>query len=168
MIPQTKPEANAPSSRTQQASKRYALAQMALLSIFAVVFFLSPREYLFISASAAIAGNILCAVGVLIMILAFASLRDATRIAPEPRAGKQLVETGVYKYLRHPIYSGILLCAAGLFLKKPTAWVAGAGAVLIVFLFFKVRFEEKRLLAVYPGYAGYRSRTWGLLPGLRH
>jgi protein-S-isoprenylcysteine O-methyltransferase Ste14 len=121
-----------------------------------------------VSASGVIAGNVLCGAGLLIITLAFASLRSAIQIAPEPKPGAHLVETGVYKYLRHPIYSGIIFCVVGLFLRQPTVWMAVAAAMAIIFLFFKARLEEKLLLAVYPGYADYRRRTWGLFPGLRY
>ena len=146
-------------------SRRYAVAQTVLLILFAAVVFLSPGNYLFVSAGAKIAGNVIGLAGVLLIIFAFASLRGAIQIAPEPKHGAQLVETGVYKYFRHPIYTGIILCVIGLFLRQPTIWVAAGTAIVIVFLFFKARFEEKLLLAVYSGYAAYRSRTWGLIPG---
>ena len=94
-------------------------------------------------------------------------MRGAVQIAPEPKHGAQLVESGVYKYLRHPIYSGIIFGVIGLFLRQPTIWLAGAAAMVIIFLFFKARLEEELLLAAYPGYAAYRAKTWGLLPGLR-
>jgi protein-S-isoprenylcysteine O-methyltransferase Ste14 len=152
----------------ERTSKRYAVAQTVLLILFASVVFLSPRDYLFVSAGGVIAGNVLCGVGLLVIALAFASLRSAIQIAPEPKPGAQLVETGVYKYLRHPIYSGIIFCAVGLFLRQPTVWMAIAVAMVIIFLFFKARLEEKLLLSVYPGYADYRRRTWGLFPGLRY
>ncbi len=152
----------------ERASKHYAVAQTVLLILFAAVVFLSPRDYLFVSASGVIVGNVLCGVGLLVIALAFASLRSAIQIAPEPKPGAQLVETGVYKYLRHPIYSGIIFGVVGLFLRQPTAWMAVAVAMVIIFLFFKARLEETLLLSVYPGYATYRSRTWGLLPGLHY
>ena len=153
---------------TERTSKRYAVAQTVLLILFAAVVFLSPRNYLFASARDAIAGDVLGAVGVLLIVFAFASLGGAIQIAPEPKRGAQLVETGVYKYLRHPIYTGIIFCVIGLFLRQPSIWVAVASAMVIIFLLFKARFEEKLLLAVYPGYAAYRSRTWGLFPGLHY
>ena len=152
----------------QRISQRYAIAQTILLIVFAAVVFWSPRDYLFLSGSSVIAGNVLCGVGLLVIVLAFASLRGAIQIAPEPKRGAQLVESGVYKYLRHPIYTGIISCVIGLFLRQPTIWLAVAAAIVIIFLFLKARLEEKLLLAVYPGYAVYRSRTWGLLPGLRY
>jgi len=121
-----------------------------------------------VSASGGVAGNALCGVGILLVILAFASLRGAIQIAPEPKRGAQLVASGVYKYMRHPIYTGIIFCVIGLFLRQPSIWVAVATALVVIFLFFKARFEEKLLLAAYPGYADYRRRTWGLFPGLRY
>jgi len=151
-----------------RASKRYAVAQTGLLVVFAAVVFLSPRDFLFLPASGVIARNAICGVGILLVILAFASLRGAIQIAPEPKRGAQLVESGVYKYMRHPIYTGIIFCVIGLFLRQPSIWVAVATALVILFLLFKARFEEKVLLAAYPGYADYRRRTWGLFPGLRY
>ncbi len=150
----------------ERTSKRYARLQTALLILFGAVLLLSPRNYLFVSATAAVAGNLLCGAGLLLIALAFASLRGAIQIAPEPKRGAQLVETGVYKYLRHPVYTGIIFCVIGLFLRQPSIWVAVVTAMVIIFLFFKARFEEELLLAAYPGYAAYRAKTWGLLPGL--
>ena len=40
-------------------------------------------------------------------------------------------------------------------------------ALVIAYLAFKVRLEEKLLAARYPEYPSYRKRTWGLLPGWR-
>ena len=151
----------------RQTSKGYAWAQTILLVLFAAAVLLSPISYLFEWPNARLAGNILGMAGVLLIAFAFLSLRGAIQIAPEPKGGAQLVETGVYKYLRHPIYTGIIFCVIGLFLRQPSIAVAFATAIVIIFLFFKARFEEKLLLAVYPDYAAYRSRTWGLFPGLR-
>src|SRR6266513_4147084 len=120
-------------------SKRYAIAQTVLLVVFAAAVFLSPRDYLFLSASCVIAGNVLCVVGLLVIALAFASLRGAIQIAPEPKRGAQLVESGVYKYLRHPIYTGIISCVLGRLLRQPTICLAVAAARVMIFLFFKSR-----------------------------
>ena len=156
------------SGEMQRTSHRYAFAQTILLIFFAAVIFLSPKDYLFVSARVAVAGDLLCGVGLLLIILAFTSLRGAIQIAPEPKQGAQLVETGVYRYFRHPIYTGIIFCAIGLFLRQPSIWVAIAVVMVILFLFFKARVEEKLLLGVYPGYANYRRNAWGLFPGLHY
>jgi len=85
---------------------------------------------------------------------------------PFPRpveAGTQAMH-GPYRWVRHPIYSGIVLSAAGWAL----AWQSWAGAamsaVLFVFFGLKARREEAWLADAYPGYADYKQRTRKLVP----
>lgn len=85
-------------------------------------------------------------------------------IHPEPRARGQLVQTGPYRWVRHPMYAAVLLLAAG-----ASAWLASLlGAVLwlalLGVLLAKAQLEEQWLLQRYPGYAAYRQGTWRLIP----
>jgi len=102
--------------------------------------------------------------GLILLLLAFGPIRRAIQIAPEPQACATLVTRGVYKRFRHPIYTSIVMLVGGLFLRKPTIVVGIAAAVVIVFLVTKVQFEERLLLAHYPEYSEYKSRTWGIVP----
>ncbi len=148
-----------------RASKRYGTAQTVLLALFAAVFLLDPRPPLFESATARAVGLALCSIGILLLFSALLTIRRAVQVEPSPRHDAQLVTRGVYGYLRHPIYTSILALVPGLFLRKPTLGVAAGGVAVVVFLLIKVRFEEALLLSRYPGYAAYRRRTWGVVPG---
>ena len=85
---------------------------------------------------------------------------------PFPRPVPQGTQAthGPYRWVRHPIYSGIVLSAAG----WAVAWQSWAGAalcaVLLVFFDMKARREERWLAEAYPGYAGYKRRTRKLIP----
>lgn len=83
---------------------------------------------------------------------------------PKPVEGGAQVLQGPYRWVRHPIYSGIIVSSAGWAL----AWHSITGAVLTVLLlaFFdmKARREEKWLEGAYPGYPEYRRRTRKLIP----
>lgn len=147
-----------------RTSRNYALAQTLLLFAFAAAFFLDTGPHLYTAGTPGTVGTVLCAVGLLLMLLAFASIRWSIQIAPEPRVGAQLVTRGVYKRLRHPIYTAILVLVVGLLLRKPTVAMAIMAAVVIAFLVVKARFEETLLLVRYPEYAEYRTRTWGIVP----
>jgi protein-S-isoprenylcysteine O-methyltransferase Ste14 len=76
-------------------------------------------------------------------------------------------DRGAYGVVRHPIYGGLVLAAAGWSLiGSPLALVATAG--LAVILELKSRLEESMLHAAYPEYASYRERVrWRFIPGVR-
>ncbi len=79
----------------------------------------------------------------------------------------QLVTTGIYGFIRHPSYAGLLIGSAGWSL----AFRSGAGliltALLVPVVLSRIRSEEA-LLAWYfgPAYDAYRARTSRLLPGI--
>jgi protein-S-isoprenylcysteine O-methyltransferase Ste14 len=151
---------------THRTSRNYAVAQTLLLFAFAGAFFMDTGPRLFTAGTPGTVGAVLCSVGLLLMLLAFVSIGGSIQIAPEPRVGGQLVTRGVYRRLRHPIYTAIVVLVVGLFLRKPTVPMAIVGAFVIVFLVVKARFEETLLLARYPEYAEYRRRTLGIVPWL--
>ena len=149
-------------------SAMYGAAQTLLLCAFAGVYFLDRSAWLWPRGGlSGILGTAFCAAGLLLVVSAIVTLRRVIQIAPEPRQGGELVTQGVYSRFRHPIYTGIVILVAGLFLRRPTVLVGAMAALVIAYLAFKVRLEEKLLAARYPEYPSYRKRTWGLLPGWR-
>lgn len=83
---------------------------------------------------------------------------------PKPIAGGTLVTTGVYSYVRHPIYTGLILGTLGLGLFRASLLGIGLAAVLFIFFDLKARREEKWLVEAYTGYEAYRKRAKKLLP----
>ena len=85
---------------------------------------------------------------------------------PYPKDRAELVQTGAYGIVRHPIYSGLILGGFGWAL-----WVRGwltLGYALGLFAFFDVksRLEERWLAEKFPGYPAYRERVKKLIPWL--
>ncbi|TCO99803.1 methyltransferase family protein [Rubrivivax gelatinosus] len=87
-------------------------------------------------------------------------------VHPEPRAGGRLVEHGVYAWIRHPMYSALLLLALAAIAVSPGATTLCAGAALAAVLWAKSSIEERWMGEVHPGYAAYRARTKRFVPGL--
>ena len=78
---------------------------------------------------------------------------------------QELVEAGVYRYIRHPLYLGDLLLLAGFELAL-NSWLALGVLVLAPLILRQAREEEKVLLANLPGYRDYCARTKRFIPFL--
>jgi protein-S-isoprenylcysteine O-methyltransferase Ste14 len=83
------------------------------------------------------------------------------------KEGHTLITTGPYRWVRHPIYSGILAALIGTALAVGTARAfVGAGLILLGF-FIKLQVEEARMRETFPAdYAEYSARTARLIPGI--
>jgi protein-S-isoprenylcysteine O-methyltransferase Ste14 len=81
------------------------------------------------------------------------------------KVGHELVRSGPYKRVRHPIYTGILAMYAGVALVTGE-WLALIGLAMVVYAYWrKLRLEEAALRAAFgPGYEAYRLETWALVP----
>ncbi len=77
-----------------------------------------------------------------------------------------LMQTGLYRHLRHPMYLGTLLIAAGLPLLMGSVWAAGCAVLVVVGLLVRISKEEQLLRQHLPGYNEYAIRTWRLIPGV--
>jgi protein-S-isoprenylcysteine O-methyltransferase Ste14 len=148
---------------TMSRSDLYAGIQTLLLVLFAVVFFFVPGPLLFVSRAALRAGTIVCLAALALLLTSIVTLRRVIQVAPAPKAGGHLVSAGIYKVLRHPIYTAMTFLLLGLWLRRPTLATGAAAAIVIVFLVVKSRYEESLLAAAYPDYAAYRARTRGVL-----
>ena len=82
------------------------------------------------------------------------------------REKPDLVTTGPYRYIRHPIYSGIILGLLGTALAT-TLYALIAVAVLAGFFIYSATREERFLAGEFPdAYPPYRARTKMLVPFL--
>ncbi len=80
------------------------------------------------------------------------------------REKHELIEKGPYAYIRHPLYSGLLLMFLGM------ALYCGRKACIVVFVYcffgfyFKSQMEERLLAKTFPAYSEYKRRTKALIP----
>jgi protein-S-isoprenylcysteine O-methyltransferase Ste14 len=80
------------------------------------------------------------------------------------RVDPDLVTTGPYRYIRHPIYTGIILALVGTTLATSLFGLI-AVAVIAGFFIFSASREEKFLAGKFPdSYPGYQARTKMLIP----
>ena len=87
-------------------------------------------------------------------------------IRPEPKQSGRLVTTGPYRLVRHPMYSAVLLFAAGEGVAYMDEWKALAWFLLLAVLWAKSALEERSLRERYPEYAAYVIGTGRFTPFL--
>jgi protein-S-isoprenylcysteine O-methyltransferase Ste14 len=85
-------------------------------------------------------------------------------IRPTPRADSVLVTSGVYRYIRHPMYSSVLLSMLGPVLMYWHMANTIIYAVLFINLLAKLRYEERLWLQKSPRYRNYCRQTKRLIP----
>lgn len=106
-------------------------------------------------------------VGVAVLMPAlYAHGRKLTPL-PEPKRELGLLRTGVYAFIRHPIYTGLIALAFGLAIWLQSGGALGGAILLTLFFNLKAREEERRLRRCYPEYADYQQRTGRFLPRWR-
>jgi 2-amino-4-hydroxy-6-hydroxymethyldihydropteridine diphosphokinase len=106
-----------------------------------------------------VVGFVLAILGAALAFVASRRLGPGLSPAPEPRDGIDLVQTGPYALVRHPIYGGVTLFVLGTALIVDSV----AGSLLAVglgaFFYLKSEYEERRLLLRYPAYHRYREKV---------
>jgi len=115
-----------------------------------------------------LAGPIVMWAGLVVRIWAIVVLGRSFRMTVEVDTGQRVVDSGPYRWVRHPSYTGILLLMAGLGLVYGN-WPALA--ILLVLpagvLIYRIFVEEAVLTEVTGrAYADYAARTKRLVPGV--
>lgn len=77
----------------------------------------------------------------------------------------KLVTSGVYRYIRHPLYSSLLLLTWGVFFKHPSIAGGSLGLASTVFLILTALADEKECVAFFgEEYVAYMRRTRRFIP----
>jgi protein-S-isoprenylcysteine O-methyltransferase Ste14 len=136
----------------------WVVAQVVLLAADAIL----PPAGPGVLSSKTAAG--LALLGLFMLAAGATALGPSLSMLPRPLEGASLVRHGVYRWVRHPIYAGVILLAYG--------WALHRGDLLHLMLalgitgFFtaKASREEEFLRQRFPDYAQYRDRTWRFVP----
>ena len=111
-------------------------------------------------------GNGLLALATALMFASFAVLAS-WRLLPVIRHDHRFCETGVYRWVRHPIYVAFDLIGIGVAIAAPSPLVLSGAVALIVAGELRARAEEKALIQAFGArYLAYMGRVAGRIPGV--
>jgi protein-S-isoprenylcysteine O-methyltransferase Ste14 len=112
----------------------------------------------------AAAGALLFASGIALAVWARLHLGRNWGMPMTQRAEPELVTSGPYRFVRHPIYSGLLTAMLGTALVNNLIGLIVVAA-LVAYFYYCGTVEERNLAATFPvAYPEYRSRTKMLIP----
>ena len=84
-------------------------------------------------------------------------------IIPDIKEGCRLIKSGPYAYIRHPMYSAVLLFALST-LSMFALWKIGVVVILVLILYFKAKREENFWCAKTAEYQAYQKETKMFIP----
>ena len=111
-----------------------------------------------------VSGLALIVLGLVVAVFAAWNLGRSLTPLPYPKKDAELVTTGLFGYVRHPIYFGVILLAFGWGIYTQGTLTLCYAFVLAVFLDMKSRREEIWLCQKFPDYQRYQKTTRKLIP----
>jgi protein-S-isoprenylcysteine O-methyltransferase Ste14 len=148
------------------------LLTLAWLGFFVPLVWMASPAFSFaeypLRAGALVAGIACLAVGLWFFYRSHADLGTNWSITLEVREQHRLITHGVYRRVRHPMYTALLLYSVGQALVIPN-WVAGPSYLIAfgILFAFRVGAEERMMLHEFGDqYAAYMARTKRLVPGV--
>jgi protein-S-isoprenylcysteine O-methyltransferase Ste14 len=111
-----------------------------------------------------VTGASICVLGIALAIWARVHLGKEWSSYPTLKENHRLITSGPYAYVRHPIYTGMLVAMFGSGLAGGLPWLIYFFVFLAVFL-RRVHNEENLMMKQFPiEYPEYKKHTWALFP----
>jgi len=112
-------------------------------------------------------GTALVLLGYAATLWCYAAMGTAWRIGIDQSGSSELIESGPYRSMRHPIYSFQIVMLLGAALLLPTPVSLGLLTLHFVCASIKAKDEERHLVGIFgETYLAYRTRTGKFVPGL--
>lgn len=109
-------------------------------------------------------GLLFAIVGFLIALIAILQLNKNLSPFPTPKEKAVLLENGLYKFVRHPIYSGLLLLFYGYGIYVDSIYKLLISSLLLVLFYFKTNYEERLLEFKFQDYSLYKQKVGRFFP----
>ena len=94
-----------------------------------------------------------------LLILAFRALNEHSNPCTRAYLPDEIVTSGPYRWLRHPIYTANLNFMSGILLATGSLWMVFPLVAFAILYFLQSRREESALASAFPEYKDYQLRT---------
>ena len=101
--------------------------------------------------------------GMLIALYSLGALGRSFSIIPQAR---ELVQTGPYRFVRHPLYLGELIAIFGVVMGRPSIAATAVSVLITAMVIYRAIEEEKLLAGLFPEYGLYSRNKARFIPGI--
>ncbi len=140
---------------------------LLILPFYIVIYFAPLENYLLdltLKFNTIIAGSVLFVAAVLIRVTAMHTLNRNFSITIEAKEDGKLVETGIYKLIRHPLYLAVMMMVGGSALIFNCIICCFFIALTFIGVLIRIKNEEAFLMKQFPEYSLYMVRSKKLIP----
>jgi protein-S-isoprenylcysteine O-methyltransferase Ste14 len=153
-------------AKQRAGTRRLPTGGLSVLAVLIVVRVLRGGSVTVHSPVLAVIGAVTFAAGIAVAVWARVNLGRNWGMPMTQKAEPELVTSGPYRFVRHPIYSGLLLALLGTALANSVVGLVVV-AVLGGYFYYSASVEERNLTATFPtAYPAYRASTKMLIPFL--
>ncbi len=104
-------------------------------------------------------GILIIIISSIIMLLAIKDLGRNLSPFPRPKKNSNLVNTGIYRFIRHPMYYSLIFISFGVFLTKLSIYYLFLSVSLFLIIKLKISLEEQFLKNKFKNYYFYKKEV---------
>ena len=121
--------------------------------------FLPKKEIMQVNFIFSLFGFLLIIISSIVMLIAIKDLGSNLSPFPKPIVNSNLITSGIYRFIRHPMYYSLILISFGFFLTKLSFYHLGLTISLALIIKFKIFLEEKYLNIKFKNYFLYTDKV---------
>ena len=121
--------------------------------------FLSQKQIIQASPFSYCLGILIIIIAFIIMLVAIKELGRNLSPFPRPINNSNLVTTGIYRFIRHPMYYSLIFISVGIFMTKLSIYYLFLSISLGLIIKFKITLEEQYLNNKFKNYLLYKNEV---------
>ena len=121
--------------------------------------FLAKKEIIQVNFIFSLLGFLLIIISSIFMLIAIKDLGSNLSPFPKPIVNGNLITSGIYRFIRHPMYYSLILISFGFFITKLSIYYLGLTLSLALIIKFKINLEEKYLNKKFKNYSLYTDKV---------
>ena len=149
-------------TRLLKASNEIILVFLQLLIIilhFIKFEFLTNLEIIQVSSVFRYLGNLIIMISSFVMLISIKELGKNLSPFPKPIKNGNLITSGIYALMRHPMYYSLISISFGVFITKLSFYYLSLTICLVLVIKYKIILEEKHLNTKFKNYLLYKQKV---------